>query len=52
MSEAAMEIGMNAPTEEALKLRRLLPDGSLPIVAKGEKEDQVGRMAQARAGKG
>jgi hypothetical protein len=30
---------MNAPPEEALKLQRPLPDGSLVIVARGEKQD-------------
>jgi putative SOS response-associated peptidase YedK len=36
------EIGtwMMAPVDEALKLQRPLPDGSLQIVARGEKKDQ------------
>lgn len=32
---------MTAPAEEALKLQRPLPDGSLRIVATGEKEDKA-----------
>jgi hypothetical protein len=32
---------MMAPTLEALKLQRALPDGSLRIVARGEKKDGV-----------
>ena len=34
-----VETWMTAPTEEALKLQRPLPDGSLKIVARGEKQD-------------
>jgi hypothetical protein len=30
---------MTAPAEQALKLQRSLPDGTLKIVMKGEKED-------------
>ena len=33
---------MTAPAEEALKLQRALPDGTLKIVARGVKEDLVG----------
>jgi putative SOS response-associated peptidase YedK len=38
-TEAEIETWMTAPAEEALKLQRPLPDGSLKIVATGEKED-------------
>jgi putative SOS response-associated peptidase YedK len=34
-----IETWMTAPTDEALKLQRPLPDGSLKIVARGEKRD-------------
>jgi putative SOS response-associated peptidase YedK len=34
-----IETWMTAPTEEALKLQRPLPDGSLKIVARGAKKD-------------
>ena len=34
-----VETWMTAPIEEALKLQRPLPDGSLKIVARGEKKD-------------
>jgi putative SOS response-associated peptidase YedK len=34
-----IETWMTAPKEEALKLQRALPDGSLRIVARGEKKD-------------
>ena len=34
-----VETWMTAPPEEALKLQRPLPDGSLQIVARGVKED-------------
>jgi putative SOS response-associated peptidase YedK len=36
-----VEIWMTAPAEEALKLQRPLPDGTLRIVARGAKEDQA-----------
>jgi hypothetical protein len=32
---------MTAPTAEALKLQRPLPDGALRIVANGSKTDEV-----------
>lgn len=37
-----VETWMTAPADEALKLQRPLPDGTLRIVARGAKEDQVG----------
>jgi putative SOS response-associated peptidase YedK len=36
-----IETWMTAPVEEALKLQRPLPDGSLRIVATGEKKDEA-----------
>ena len=35
-----IETWLTAPTEEALKLQRPLPDSSLKIVARGEKKDE------------
>jgi putative SOS response-associated peptidase YedK len=40
-----VETWMTAPVDEALKLQRPLPDGSLRIVARGVKEDPVGSAA-------
>ncbi len=40
-TEAEIERWMTTPAEEALKLQRPLPDGTLKIVATGEKEDKV-----------
>jgi putative SOS response-associated peptidase YedK len=35
-----VETWMTGPTEEALKLQRPLPDGSLKIVVRGSKQDE------------
>ncbi len=40
-TEAEIELWMTAPAEEALKLQRPLPDGSLAIVMTGEKEEPI-----------
>ncbi len=37
-----VETWLTAPTDEALKLQRPLPDGSLRIVARSVKEDPAG----------
>jgi putative SOS response-associated peptidase YedK len=42
-----IETWMTAPTEEALKLQRPLPDGALKIVATGKREDGPLESAQA-----
>lgn len=40
-----IEVWMNAPAEEALKLQRPLADNSLKIVARGDKKDEGGLAA-------
>jgi putative SOS response-associated peptidase YedK len=40
-TEVEIETWMTVPAKEALKLQRPLPNGSLKIVATGEKEDGV-----------
>jgi putative SOS response-associated peptidase YedK len=40
-TDAEIELWMTASADEALKLQRPLPDGTLKIVAAGEKEDQA-----------
>jgi putative SOS response-associated peptidase YedK len=40
-----VETSMTAPAEEALKLQRPLPDGTLRIVARGPKEDKAEQTA-------
>jgi putative SOS response-associated peptidase YedK len=42
-----IETWLTAPIEQALKLQRPLPDGSLKIVARGEKEDPPPAPVQA-----
>jgi hypothetical protein len=38
---AEIEQWMTTPADEAIKLQRPVPDGTLKIVATGEKEDQA-----------
>ena len=40
-----VETWMTAPPDQALKLQRPLPDGTLRIVARGGKEDPAGPVA-------
>ena len=40
-----IDVWMNAPAEDALKLQRPLPGNSLKIVAKGDKKDEGGLAA-------
>lgn len=40
-NDAEIEQWMTAPAQEALRLQRPLPNGTLKIVATGEKEDQA-----------
>jgi putative SOS response-associated peptidase YedK len=40
-TDAEIEQWMTAPAEQALELQRSLPDGTLKIVATGEKKDEA-----------
>ena len=40
-SEEEIEAWMSAPTQEALRLQRPLPDDVLRIVARGERSDDI-----------
>jgi putative SOS response-associated peptidase YedK len=42
-----LETWMTAPAEEALKLQRPLPDGSLTVVARGSRKDGLEEDAAA-----
>ena len=46
---AEIEGWMTAPAEEALRLQRPLPDGSLKIVARGERQDSGAAFAPLAA---
>jgi hypothetical protein len=45
MTREDIEIWLNAPAEEALKLQRPLADNLLKIVARGDKKDEGGLAA-------
>ena len=40
-TEAEIEQWMTAPAEQALKLQRPLPNGTLQVVARGERKDEA-----------
>jgi len=40
-TEAEIEQWMFAPAEQALKLQRPLPNGTLQVVARGERKDEA-----------
>jgi putative SOS response-associated peptidase YedK len=44
-SDDEIERWMTAPAEEALKLQRPLRDGTLKVVARGEREDGISAAA-------
>jgi putative SOS response-associated peptidase YedK len=43
-TEEEVERWMTAPAEDALNLQRSVPDGSLQIVATGQKEDNAPQL--------
>ena len=44
-AQEEIDVWMDAPAEEALKLQRPLPNNSLKIVARGDKKDEGGLAA-------
>jgi putative SOS response-associated peptidase YedK len=44
-----LEAWMAAPWTEAVRLQRPLPDGTLRIVARGEKKDEAMLLGEAEA---